>query len=251
MFIRSLAASVLVFLTGCFLLKTARKEEFWLALLALRPSSSVASSSREITSFSILGQTGIIGTSTIGVTVPGGTNPNGLVATFSITGESVNINGVNQISGTTANNFTTPKVYTVTAADSTTKNYTVTVTVGTAVCANGVVESPETCDDGNLINSDGCSNTCAVEPGFFCVGNPSACTVQKANGNACTTSTQCASGFCIDSVCSNTACTELCKSASGVKNGGFPGVCSFVPNGTDPDNECPGAMNCNGAGACI
>ena len=26
------------------------------------------------------------------------------------------------------------------------------------------------CDDGNLVNGDGCSNTCQVESGFFCVG---------------------------------------------------------------------------------
>ena len=34
-----------------------------------------------------------------------------------------------QISGTTANNFTSPVTYTVTAADSSTQNYTVTVTI--------------------------------------------------------------------------------------------------------------------------
>jgi|GEM_PF-981593 len=34
------------------------------------------------------------------------------------------------------------------------------------VCGNGVLESGELCDDGNLINGDGCSNQCTVEP--FC-----------------------------------------------------------------------------------
>ena len=32
-----------------------------------------------------------------------------------------------------------------------------------AVCPNGVVEPPETCDDGNLIPGDGCSPLCLVE----------------------------------------------------------------------------------------
>ena len=33
-----------------------------------------------------------------------------------------------------------------------------------ATCGNGIVESPETCDDGALIAGDGCSATCALEP---------------------------------------------------------------------------------------
>ena len=32
-----------------------------------------------------------------------------------------------------------------------------------AVCGNGVVEAPETCDDGNLAAGDGCSSVCQVE----------------------------------------------------------------------------------------
>src|SRR5262245_10427722 len=32
-----------------------------------------------------------------------------------------------------------------------------------AVCPNGVVEPPETCDDGNLVAGDGCSPLCLVE----------------------------------------------------------------------------------------
>jgi fibro-slime domain-containing protein len=35
-------------------------------------------------------------------------------------------------------------------------------------CGNGDVESSEACDDGNLRSGDGCSATCAVEPGFVC-----------------------------------------------------------------------------------
>ncbi|MBI5150110.1 MAG: DUF4215 domain-containing protein [Candidatus Omnitrophica bacterium] len=33
----------------------------------------------------------------------------------------------------------------------------------TAACGNGVVESPEGCDDGNLSSGDGCSTTCTLE----------------------------------------------------------------------------------------
>jgi len=37
---------------------------------------------------------------------------------------------------------------------------------------NGVHEY---CDDGNLFDGDGCSNTCQVESGFLCYGSPSIC----------------------------------------------------------------------------
>ncbi len=43
-------------------------------------------------------------------------------------------------------------------------------------CGNGIVESGETCDDGNPDNSDGCSSTCTVEDGWNCTGYPSVCT---------------------------------------------------------------------------
>jgi hypothetical protein len=65
----------------------------------------------------------------IAATVPTGTDVTALVATFATTGASVKVGGTAQVSGTTANNFTSPVMYTVTAADSTTQIYTVTVTV--------------------------------------------------------------------------------------------------------------------------
>lgn len=37
------------------------------------------------------------------------------------------------------------------------------VDVQTAVCGNGKAESPEECDDGNVISNDGCSATCTLE----------------------------------------------------------------------------------------
>lgn len=65
---------------------------------------------------------GIIGTNTINVVLPTGTNLTNLVPELTITGVSVN-----PLSGT-AGNFSTPQSYTVTALDGTTKTYTVTVT---------------------------------------------------------------------------------------------------------------------------
>ena len=66
---------------------------------------------------------------TIAVTVPYGTSVTALKATFTTTGASVKVGGVTQTSGTTANSFTLPVLYVVTAADGTWATYTVVVTV--------------------------------------------------------------------------------------------------------------------------
>lgn len=60
-------------------------------------------------------------------TVPNGTVRTALVASFSATGRTVQVGPAVQMSGSTANNFTAPVTYTVTAQDDSTKNYIVTV----------------------------------------------------------------------------------------------------------------------------
>jgi len=89
------------------------------------------SSAKTITAFSLLGVSGVVNEAakTITVVLPSGTNVTALIATFTTTGASIKVGGTAQVSGTTANDFTNPVTYTVTAADSTTAAYTVTVTV--------------------------------------------------------------------------------------------------------------------------
>lgn len=70
----------------------------------------------------------INGTS-ISATLPNGTTVTSLVPTFTTTGASVKVGTTVQVSGTTANDFTNPVAYTVTAEDGSTQVYTVTVTV--------------------------------------------------------------------------------------------------------------------------
>jgi hypothetical protein len=62
-------------------------------------------------------------------TVPFGTDVSALIPTFATTGASVTVAGTAQVSSVTANNFTSPVTYVVTAADSSFQQYTVTVTV--------------------------------------------------------------------------------------------------------------------------
>ena len=42
------------------------------------------------------------------------------------------------------------------------------------LCGNGIIEAPETCDDGNGVSGDGCSNSCQIETGtgWNCANNP-------------------------------------------------------------------------------
>jgi len=94
-------------------------------------------SAKAISSYSFAGFTGAAGTisesaKTIAVTVPAGTAVTALVATFTTTGKTVNVGTAVQTSAASANNFTSPVAYLVTAGDGTTATYIVTVTVATA-----------------------------------------------------------------------------------------------------------------------
>lgn len=79
-------------------------------------------------------QIGTFSGTDVAVAVPFGTDPSSLVATFGITGESVNVSGVPQVSDVTANDFSLPVVYTVEASDFNTQDYTVTVTILPPIC---------------------------------------------------------------------------------------------------------------------
>lgn len=96
------------------------------------------STAKAITDYSLSGFAGIVNEAakTIAVRVPAGTNVTAMVATFMTTGTGVKVGTTAQVSGTTANNFTSPVPYIVTAADGTTATYTVNVTVAaaSAVC---------------------------------------------------------------------------------------------------------------------
>lgn len=59
------------------------------------------------------------------------------------------------------------------------------VTIRLTFCGNGTVDADEneSCDDGNLINGDCCSDTCAPEPaGGGCVGDVDLCTPATCDG---------------------------------------------------------------------
>jgi hypothetical protein len=68
--------------------------------------------------------------------LPAGTDVTALTPTFTTTGQSVSVGAVVQISGGTANDFTSPMTYTVEAADASTATYIVNVVQG-SLALNG------------------------------------------------------------------------------------------------------------------
>src|SRR5439155_24325060 len=68
-----------------------------------------------------------------------------------------------------------------------------------------------------------------------------------AAGATCSSPADCASGFCVDSVCCVSSCTGACETCNLADS---PGTCVAIPSGQDPDAECPAGQACNGAGKC-
>ena len=55
----------------------------------------------------------------------------------------------------------------------------------------------------------------------------------KSNGGACAAGAECSSGICADGVCCDSPCSGTCEKCSAA------GVCTPIPDGEDPDKECP------------
>jgi hypothetical protein len=128
-----------------------------------------SSSAKAITSFSLAGVNGAINETakTIAVTVPNGTAVTNLAATFTTTGASVKVGSVVQASGQTPNDFTNPVIYTVTAADTSTQDYIVTVTIETerqkATTIVVAMKSNNTSDVGGGATDYFCTRTTSIK----------------------------------------------------------------------------------------
>jgi len=105
----------------------------WVVTVNVAPAPRIG---KDITSYSIPGQVNsIIDSSahTVTVTMPSGTDVSSLVAEFTLSGgASSEVGGVAQISKKTANDFTNPVTYRVTAEDESVQNWVVRVNVAPA-----------------------------------------------------------------------------------------------------------------------
>lgn len=122
---------------------------------------------------------------------------------------------------------------------------------GTGTCQASV---PASCSPFVCSTSSGCKTTCITNAdcvtGSVCAGG--ACL--KGLGASCSTAASCASGFCVDGVCCNTACSNgPCRSCN---LPGSAGNCAPVAAGTlCTSASCSGsaftpAGTCDGAGSC-
>jgi PKD repeat protein len=108
---------------------------------------------------------------------------------------------------------------------------------------------PYTCNGSTLACRTTCTSNLDCAEGARCNGGR--CVGYVPIGGACSSDVDCASGVCADGLCCDGPCGGSCEACD---LAGYEGRCTFVPPGTDPDNECPGAVpcggNCDGGGAC-
>ncbi len=99
-------------------------------LMSSVSSFNVLSANNDILSFSLKSPSaiGVINGTDISIEVPNQTDVNSLISIFTISPKAtIKIGVVSQVSGTTANNFTSTLTYIVTAENGTTKSYNITV----------------------------------------------------------------------------------------------------------------------------
>ena len=108
--------------------------------------------------------------------------------------------------------------------------------------------------------TDGCQTTCSTDANCvgqsYCDTTSSTCKAKKIDGDPCSGTNQCSSGYCTDGVCCHTACSG-CSACSIALTGQPSGTCAAAKIDTDPhetcsvDNPpCGHDGNCDGAGAC-
>jgi MYXO-CTERM domain-containing protein len=121
--------------------------------------------------------------------------------------------------------------------------------------AAGAIGAPCTpaggCAQGLFCTDGVCCTSSACPGGSSCATPKGAGTCMKINGTACTSGTECGTGFCVDGLCCNTLCDRQCEACD---TAAAPGQCvgvSGTPHGRRP--PCGGstgvceARACNGA----
>ncbi len=136
---------------------------------------------------------------------------------------------------------------------------------GTQSCMNGVKTIAATCDGAgncptqtvncspptcNTGNTD-CASTCSMDGD--CSSTPATpycdhggCTAHKPIGRTCSGTSECNSGFCIDGVCCNQACTGECQACdiTDATNNVTPGTCAPVTSGSPHNVPASGRTAC-------
>jgi cysteine-rich repeat protein len=116
---------------------------------------------------------------------------------------------------------------------------------GYEVCGNGLIRDPESCDDGNYEDLDGCSGGCSPEQGWSCFLEPSTC--QICGNGLVEFGEECDDGNGI----SGDGCSSVCveEGLPWVCWGIQPTICENCGNGLVEGNEtCDNNNTLNGDG---
>ena len=102
------------------------------------------------------------------------------------------------------------------------------------VCGNSVVETGETCDDGNVVSGDGCSSTCQVEPPPPVCGNRVVETGETCDDGNVVSGDGCSSTCQVEpppAVCGNRVVEtgETCDDGNVVSGDGCSSTCQVEP----------------------
>jgi cysteine-rich repeat protein len=137
---------------------------------------------------------------------------------------------------------TTARKYLVVDADGNTNvgTFDLVVTTRALDCGDGHKDGSEQCDDGNLVNNDGCKSDCTLETNYLCTqSDPTVCTRHPP-----------------DDVCGNVKCAALPTTPAGIDTCCTTGQkcgLSYAPlfgnscierqASATADNECPNVPN--------
>lgn len=112
-----------------------------------------------------------------------------------------------------------------------------------ATCGNSVIETGETCDDGNTVSNDGCSSTCQIETATTCNNNNVKETGETCDGTDFGNVTGCYDlGYDTGNLSCNNQCnfdTSQCTSCPSGEISDGNGGCTTVGNGVcDAGETC-------------
>jgi len=108
-----------------------------------------------------------------------------------------------------------------------------------AVCGDGLVAGDEDCDDGGSAAGDGCSASCAIEPGWDCAGVPSTCATTCGDGLVAG-----AEGCDDGDTLAGDGCAADCTVEAGYGCAGNPSACTTICG----DGILAGAESCDDGG---
>lgn len=110
-----------------------------------------------------------------------------------------------------------------------------------SICGNSIIESGETCDDGNTLNGDGCSNTCQIT--FQCsdgVDNDGDTKIDFPNDPGCASTTDNSESPDPQSICGNGIIQtgEQCDDGNNINGDGCSSTCVITTQCNDQvDND--------------